>query len=61
MGVVTIVIVLLPLPTLYGKRGIFTRSPLLYVFETLSLHCYHVHLPFFNYIDWFDICVPLTS
>ena len=28
-----------------GKRGIFTRSPLLWVFETLSFICYHVDLP----------------
>ena len=41
----TIVIVPLLLPTLFGKRGIFTRSPLLWVFETLSFLCYHVHLP----------------
>ena len=29
----------------FGKRGIFTRSPLLWVFETLSFLCYHVDLP----------------
>ena len=29
----------------FGKRGIFTRSPLLWVFETLSFICYHVDLP----------------
>ena len=34
--VVTIVIVPLLLPTLFGKRGIFTSSPLLWVFKTLS-------------------------
>ena len=33
MVVVTIVIVLLLLPTLFGKRGIYTSSPLLWVFE----------------------------
>ena len=36
--VVTIVIVPLLLPTLFGKRGIFTSSPLLWVFETFSFH-----------------------
>ena len=41
--VVTIVPLLFP--TLYGKRGIFTHSPLLWVFDPLSFHCYHVHLP----------------
>ena len=46
-SVMTIVIVPLLLPTLFGKRGIFTRSPLLWVFETLSFLCYHVHLPCF--------------
>ena len=35
------------LPTLSGKRGIFTRSPLPWVSETLSFLCYHVHLPCF--------------
>ena len=41
-----IVMTIIPLlvPTLYGKRGIFTRSPLLWVFYALSFHCYHVHL-----------------
>ena len=47
--VVTIAIVLLLLPTLFGKRGIFTRSPLLWEFETLSFLCYHVHLPRLSY------------
>ena len=45
VGVVTIVNVPLLLPTLFGKRGIFTRSPLPWVFETFSFHCYHVCLP----------------
>ena len=47
MGVVTIVIVPLLLPYLFGKSGIFTRSPLPWVFETFLFHCYHVHLPCF--------------
>ena len=46
MSLVTIVIALLLLPTLFGKRGIFTRSPLLWVFETLSFLCYHAYLPY---------------
>ena len=29
----------------FGKRGIFTRSPLPWVFKTLSFFCYHVDLP----------------
>ena len=29
----------------FGKRGIFTRSPLMWVFKTLSFICYHVDLP----------------
>ena len=44
---VTIVIVPLLLPYLFGKSGIFTRSPLPWVFETFLFHCYHVHLPCF--------------
>ena len=40
-------IVRLLFPTLFGKRGIFTRSPLLWVFDPLSFHCYHVFLPCF--------------
>ena len=43
MGVVTIVPLLFP--TLFGKRVIFTCSPLLWVFVPLSFHCYHVCLP----------------
>ena len=40
------VVTIIPLlfPTLYGKRDIFTRSPLLWVFYALSFNCYHVHL-----------------
>ena len=34
-------------PTLYGKRGIFTCSPLLWVFDPFSFHCYCVCLPCF--------------
>ena len=43
----TIVIVPLLLPILFGKRGIFTRSPLLWVSKTLLFSCHHVHLPCF--------------
>ena len=46
-AVVTIVIVPLLLPTLFGKRGTFTHSPLPWVVETFSFHCYRVHLPCF--------------
>ena len=46
LSVMTIVMVLL-LYLLCLAKGvcIFTRSPLLWVFETLSFLCYHVHLP----------------
>ena len=40
--VVTFVIVPRLLPTLFGNRGIFTHSPLLWVFETFSFCCYHI-------------------
>ena len=49
LTVMTTAIVLLLLPTLFGKRGIFTRSPLPWVFETLSfslLSCYLPRLPY---------------
>ena len=46
-AVVTIVIVPLLLPTLFGKRGTFTHSPLPWVVETFSFHCYRVYLPCF--------------
>ena len=46
MPVMTIVLLLFP--TLYSKRGIFTHSPLLWVFHPISFHCYHVHLPCFK-------------
>ena len=45
VSVVTSVIVPLLLPTLFGKRGTFIRSPLLWVFETFSFHCYRVDFP----------------
>ena len=46
LNVVTIVIVPLLLPTLFGKRDIFTHSPLLWVFEahSFSLLSYVLHL-----------------
>ena len=47
LNVLTTVIVPLLLPTLFGKRGIFTRSPLLWVFQTFSFYCYRVYLPCF--------------
>ena len=59
---VKVVVTIVPLlfPTLYGKRGIFARSPLLWVFKTLSFHCYHVHLPCFSLLTLlsliFDYC-----
>ena len=40
--VIVMTIVSLLFPTLYGKRGIFTRSPLLWVCHPLSFCCYHV-------------------
>ena len=45
--VVTIVIVPLILPTLFGKRGIFARYLLPWVFHPLSFCCYRVCLPRF--------------
>ena len=34
----------------FGKRGIFTRSPLPWVFKTPSFICYHVDLPRLPYV-----------
>ena len=48
--VMSIVIVPLFLPTLFGKRGIFTLSHLLWVFKTLSFLCYHIQLPRLSYL-----------
>ena len=57
-SVVTIVIVPLLLPTLFGKRGIFTRSPLLWVFETFSFHLLSCSFTLFHFINRLVICVP---
>ena len=61
MVVVTIVIVPLLLTTLFGKRGIFTHSPLPLVFETSSFHLLSCSFTLFNFIKRLEICVPLTG
>ena len=55
------IIVPLLIPTLFGKMGIFTRCPLLWVFDPFSCHCYCVCLfTLFHLINRFDICVLLN-